>query len=268
MVTRRALDGWTASRWESGRVDDRHQQVWESLGTSDPDWAVLTDPELRGRGWEPNLDEFYDSGRRAVEGALALLPPDALPSHSGVRVLDFGCGTGRLSLALAARGMHVTAVDVAPSMLATTMRRAQERGHAERITPVQVGELAPAADHDLVLSLLVLQHLPGARAIEAAVSQLVRCVRPGGWLLLELPDRASTWKAKVQPRWQAFRALRRLGVSPATLQARRLSGISMTPVAQSEMTRWLERAGAEVVSVHVTQDVDYQMVRYVARRGT
>ncbi len=43
---------------------------------------------------------------------------DALPANlDGARVLDAGCGTGALSVALARRGAHVTAIDLSPTLV-------------------------------------------------------------------------------------------------------------------------------------------------------
>ena len=45
---------------------------------------------------------------------------DNLPFTSGDHVLELGCGTGEDALWLAQRGIHITATDVSPAMLAAT----------------------------------------------------------------------------------------------------------------------------------------------------
>jgi ubiquinone/menaquinone biosynthesis C-methylase UbiE len=57
----------------------------------------------------------------------------ALAEVDGQRIVDLGCGVGTYALDLAARGAHVTAVDVAPSMLAQTRRGAGLAGLDGRI---------------------------------------------------------------------------------------------------------------------------------------
>src|SRR5690606_32536579 len=55
---------------------------------------------------------------------------------SGMAVLDLGCGTGKQTLALAARGCRVTAVDVSADALAALGAAAAARG-LDGIRPVQ-----------------------------------------------------------------------------------------------------------------------------------
>src|SRR5579863_10130749 len=62
--------------------------------------------------------------RRALEPWLKVAP--------GTRVLDVGCGIGRWSRLLAARGACVTGIDLSPTMIAEAERRAAASGLASR----------------------------------------------------------------------------------------------------------------------------------------
>lgn len=74
--------------------------------------------------------------------------------------LDAGCGTGLFSLALARRGMQVTAVDLAPQMVAATQAAAEQAGLADRIT-TRVADLEEMdGRYDLVVCFDVLIHYP------------------------------------------------------------------------------------------------------------
>jgi SAM-dependent methyltransferase len=240
-----------------------HHEVWESLGATDPDWAVLTDPERRHGGWGPDLVAFYATGRQEIAEVLASLPADSARGAA----LDWGSGTGRLSFALLDHFESVTAVDVSATMLAALRQRAGELGLAGRVRPVLVADLEPAGDHDLAVSLLVLQHLRTRGDVATALSSLVSSVKVGGHLVLEIPDRAMTIKARVQPRFHAYRLLRMLGLGPQTLHRHGLSGISMLCLSQAQVTSELARQGAEVIDAPtVRTDGAHRYVRYVARR--
>ena len=103
-----------------------------------------------------------------------------LAGRSALDVLDAGCGTGFLSLELAARGHCVTGVDFAPAMLVEARRKAAEQGASVRFEEGDAEQLPFAAgSFDLVVSRHVLWTLPHP---EAAIDEWIRVLRPGGLL--------------------------------------------------------------------------------------
>jgi 2-polyprenyl-3-methyl-5-hydroxy-6-metoxy-1,4-benzoquinol methylase len=180
--------------------------------------------------------------------------------------MDWGSGTGRLTFALLDSYDRVTAVDVSRSMLMTLVDRAKQFGVAERVTPVLVRDLRPSGEHDLALSLLVLQHAADMAEVLGALTSMVASLRIGGCLVVEVPDRALTVRARLQPRYRAYRAARMIGVAPATLHRHGLSGISMLCLPQTLVTTTLESVGAEVVAIRTWSDGAHEYARYVARR--
>lgn len=99
---------------------------------------------------------------------------------TGTRVLDIGCGTGGPSLALAAMGAEVVAVDIEPQLLAHGRRLARKAGLEDRIQwcLVQPGPFPfPDEDFDIVFSKDALIHVPAKQALYA---DILRVLRPGG----------------------------------------------------------------------------------------
>lgn len=158
--------------------------VWEDLGRVDPLWAVLSVPEYRHGGWD--LDDFMATGQDSVSWLTELARAGGV--SLGDRVLDFGCGVGRMSNALAAQGFQVVGVDIAASMV----ERAESlNAHPDRLSFVAYdGDELPFPDDsfDSAVSLIVLQHC-GPREQVGAIMQLQRVVRPGGSLAFQLPSR-------------------------------------------------------------------------------
>jgi SAM-dependent methyltransferase len=240
----------------------RNREVWESLGRSDPDWAVLSSDEHRFHGWDGELDTFYATGRTQVQNVLDRLPAE-MPRTAA---LDWGSGTGRLSFALAEHFTTVTAVDISAAMLALLEQRARDRS-VVAVHTMRVDDLLPAADHDLALSLLVLQHLPDRDAVAAALRLMVRCLRPGGWLVVEIPSSAKTLRARLQLRYRLYRFLRTGGVPASWLNRRGLSGMSMLTVDEDIVHAVLAECGAVIHNTERPPSTDdYVYSRYFAHK--
>ncbi len=112
---------------------------------------------------------------RAIRRALTLAK-----IHSGSRVLDVGCGTGRWLRRFQDFGFHTTGVDATPSML----RLALERGTTAPLIAGEAGCL-PFSDagFDLVSDITVTQHIPLSFQPEA-LGEMARVLKPGGCLIL------------------------------------------------------------------------------------
>jgi SAM-dependent methyltransferase len=175
------------------------RHFWDDLAERDPLWAILSDPSKRGGRWD--LRSFFATGEREI--SLLLHQLEGLPGGgltSRRTALDFGCGVGRLTQALALHFTTVAGVDVSPTMLAHARRL---NGHGDRVEYVhnERDDLAVLGDKrfDLVYTDLVLQHLPPQRAMRY-VSELLRVVADGGLLVFQLPShRRSTPAAEVTP---------------------------------------------------------------------
>ncbi len=87
---------------------------WDQHAKSDPMWAVLMDPERDLGRWDPR--EFFETGQADIAYALHAIRRLGFPLQR-TRALDFGCGLGRLSQALACYFDRVDGVDVAPAMV-------------------------------------------------------------------------------------------------------------------------------------------------------
>ena len=77
-------------------------------------WAILSDPSKKGRKWR--LSDFFETGRREISILMYQLEKEKLPVRRGT-ALDFGCGLGRLTRALAEYFDSVWGVDVSRKMV-------------------------------------------------------------------------------------------------------------------------------------------------------
>jgi trans-aconitate methyltransferase len=149
-------------------MHDRSAHDWNALGESEPFFAVLTDERfLRERMSDDDRKAFFASGDADVAHVFDLVDRHDFAPRSA---LDFGCGVGRLTRALTRRVERVTGVDVAPSML--RIARANVPNAAFSLT-------IPDERFDLILSLIVFQHIPVRRG-EALLHELLEHLDIGG----------------------------------------------------------------------------------------
>ncbi|HEX9367969.1 MAG TPA: class I SAM-dependent methyltransferase [Vicinamibacterales bacterium] len=118
--------------------------------------------------------------RRVTERVLAQsLAP-------GGRVLDAGCGTGRM---LSWIDGQVSAAPVGLDRSEDALRYCRARSHSRLLQGDAVSLPFTAETFDLALSLDVIQHLPRPGGDSAALRDLARVLAPGGRLLLRTNSR-------------------------------------------------------------------------------
>ena len=168
----------------SDDVRDVHR-YWESLARHDPLWAVLSDPSRKGRKWD--LPSFFATGRREIS-TLFYQFEDLKIAVDRRLALDFGCGVGRVTQALADHFERVIGVDISETMvrLAGRLNRCGER---VRYILNRTGDLAvfPDAEFSFIYTNIVLQHIPPPAAW-AYLAEFWRVLAPGGLLIFQLPS--------------------------------------------------------------------------------
>jgi len=128
-----------------------------------------------------------------------LLLSAAQQSPVNGKVLEVGCGTGRLMVELLRRGYDVSGIDPSESMLAQLRMKLKR----EEVSPkLMVGEAAqtnlPSDEYDLVYSIRVLNQTSSPEYALRAVGEMLRVAKPNGLALIEFVN-------AYRPRWGAAR---------------------------------------------------------------
>lgn len=132
-----------------------------------------------------SLTRFYDLGIRLTmrEGQWRPLLARAAVEGKPSLIADVGCGTGTLTIAIAAKtSATVVGIDGDPAIL----ELARRKQGADRVDWREglAGALPFADDSvDCLVTTLVLHHLPRETKI-VALDEMKRVLRPGGTLLL------------------------------------------------------------------------------------
>jgi len=232
--------------------------AWTILGRYDPLWAVLTEEERRGGKWAP--EDFFATGVAEVRQLSEVMTGKGLP-WGGARALDFGCGVGRITQALAEHFERVDGVDISAPMLEQA-RRFNARGDACCFTENQRPDLQlfPSGHFDFIYSRIVLQHMPAPLA-RGYLREFHRVLRPGGVLFFQIP---SGWNPSSVETYEELRhyvtvprkiykAVRRVVMfdwrrPPVPPKPRPPGKMYFTPVPR--VVRLLERLEMEMVAIN------------------
>jgi SAM-dependent methyltransferase len=158
-------------------------------------WDYLHSPQV-ARGYDAYLQ---GSSLFSVDLAFALdrlMPPG--------RLLDLGCGTGRLLLAAAAAGHRPLGVDLSAEMLAVARDKARAAGAAIDLLQANLTDLSclPSRSFDHAACLFsTLGMVIGEAPRRRAVAEAFRVLRPGGRFVLHVHNRWFNAFDRAGRRW-------------------------------------------------------------------
>lgn len=141
---------------------------------------------------------------------------------SGGSLLDVGCGSGEVLLAACERGWRTQGVE--PERTGAEM--AQARGLDVRISSLEDSGL-PERSYDVVSAFHVLEHIPDGRPF---LELLMRWARPGGHIVIEVPNWRSVQRRRLREHWAGLRPLEHIvHHTPQTLD-RLMRSVGLVPV--------------------------------------
>lgn len=181
---------------------------------------------MRREGWS-GWDEyapFYDWENARTLGRKDVPFWRDVATRTRGRVLELGCGTGRISLPLARAGVNLVGVDRSAPMLARAARRASTlrrrrhgRGRRLRLIRADIRALPfrPALFSAVLAPYGILQSLVRDRDLTATLESVARVLKPGGLFGVDLvPD---------VPKWREYR-------DKVQMKGRRAGGAHLTLV--------------------------------------
>jgi ubiquinone/menaquinone biosynthesis C-methylase UbiE len=150
---------------------------WDERAKENARYYVNTDRDQ----W--NDEEFFQSGEDTVRAEILTDMTNICQGKdpSQMKVLEIGCGAGRVTRALAKLFGEVYAVDVSGEMVEQA-RRALQTSRNARVFQNNGRDLSVLGniEVDFAFSCIVFQHIPSKTVIEGYVREVNRLLRPGG----------------------------------------------------------------------------------------
>ncbi len=158
---------------------------WNELGKIDPLEAILDRSGNRKGPWD--VAEFFATGEREIDDALKEVKT-LNTKISFQKALDFGCGVGRLTQALARHFIEVYGVDISPSMIDLAEKYNRHADNCHYVMNAK-DDLSLFSDGsmDLIYSIITLQHMH-PRYSKNYLKEFLRLLAPGGILIFQIPS--------------------------------------------------------------------------------
>ena len=157
---------------------------WEDLAERDALGSILTDGSRAGGKWD--IAEFMATGDAEVETVMSHLARIGRVPNGDGEALDFGCGVGRVTQALARRFARCVGLDISPQMIEKAVAF-NRYAHCRYLVHSDTRLPFADASFSFIYSNIVLQHVP-ARYSEQYLREFVRVLAPGGVLVFGVQD--------------------------------------------------------------------------------
>jgi len=168
------------------------EETFSDWGTREPYYSVLTSDRFLSHNMnEQTLEDFYKLGELDIHFALEILEHNRVRLNP-LKALDFGCGAGRLSFALAKLFRFVIGCDISEPHLDVARANARQFGvnnvhfckNSENLF-----DLFPPESFDFIYSRLALQHIPPYLS-KAYLRQFATLLKTDGYVLIQLPTKS------------------------------------------------------------------------------
>lgn len=138
--------------------------------------------------------EFFDQPDRYLRFTpnirlRATIVRGMLDGGTWTRMLDAGCGDGSISLQFRAPGRSITLLDLSRAMLDRARAQAGDDGEGLRFVESDLASFERESPFDVILCLGLLAHVED---VSRAMERLASWLAPGGRLIVQVTDRAST----------------------------------------------------------------------------
>ncbi len=220
------------------------EKNWDALGKDDPLYIVLTYKDKKGGKWDPK--EFFENGEREIAEMLDYARAKGADIKPG-KALDFGCGVGRLTQALAKTFAEVAGVDISASMLegARKFNRFGDKCKYYLNTSNDL-RLFRDGEFDFIYSRITLQHIRPDYA-RNYIKEFLRILKPGGILLFQVTSEPVIYEAKGLKGFIKKMMPKFLLNLYRRLRYERGVRIPMFGIPRPEVIKLLEESGAKII---------------------
>jgi len=222
-------------------------QDWDDLADLDPFWAIATHSDKKFDKWK--LNDFFHKGNEIVDKHLNEIKHLDSLSHFEL-ALDFGCGTGRLTRALAKNVDVCYGVDISEKMISLAKNYNHDITNCKFFVNHETNlSMFPDNKFDFILSLLVLQHISDPKLIKYYIQEFIRILKKNGLIVFQLPSNLP-FIIRNNPKKNLYKFLSTLGFKKEFLFKHfKIHPLTMNFLPEQEVTTMLNKFGCKILKI-------------------
>jgi 2-polyprenyl-3-methyl-5-hydroxy-6-metoxy-1,4-benzoquinol methylase len=229
---------------------EKQQVDWNSIAENDALWGILSSDEKRNGKWDVN--EFFLTGEKEINALINKVKERGI-NLNWANALDFGCGVGRLTQAMANNFQHCYGIDISNQMIEMANKYNK---FGEKCTYIvnDSDDLKTFSNDffDLIYSSITLQHIP-TNHIRRYISEFIKILKPGGISIFQLISYLPVYN-RLQPRRRLYSILRTLGFPEKLLFSRfKLNPIRMSFIPEKELVKFIGDVKGKVLHIEKTR---------------
>lgn len=188
---------WTTSTGSEKKLVQYVTATWTALGKVEPHWSVLSSPDFKSDRIGETAEVFFESGREDAARIAATLARHGLAPEKFPRMVEYGCGVGRVTPFLAGMFGEVAAIDISESHLDLARQVVARKGCRNvTLTLARAPEFGMRAAFDLWFSHIVLQHNPPP-VMALVLQRMFQMLAPGGVAIFQVPTHVPGYRFNV-----------------------------------------------------------------------
>lgn len=168
----------------------KNELTWEEKAKSNPLFAIMSQENFVNANTEITEDQlslFYDRGEQFWQRWFQTLFWETRDKKE-LRILDYGCGMGRITNQAANFSNHTYGVDISKTQIEYAKKYCPKRDQIQFLSLKENDFTIPLQDDlfDIVYSYAVLQHIKLKSSLELAVNEMCRVLKKNGILKIQI----------------------------------------------------------------------------------
>lgn len=228
---------------------------WDKLANIDPMSSILVDNKRENKCWDRQV--FFSTGYSEIKDLMNSISRNDI-SFKRNAAMDFGCGIGRLTKALADEFVEVVGVDIAPKMIEMATKYCTKSNCYFKLNISEDLTMFETNSFDFIYSNIVFQHIKPQYTF-LFLKEMLRVIKDDGLIVFQIPDSLINSLLEFFNNRISKLLLNKLYLF---IRLRRNLPIEMYSIRKSKIESFLSEIGARIVHIEENRNAGPKWISY------